>query len=110
MTNRNPIPDDAMLVAINFAKHKNAVLFKRPGSSRRRSLTIINDRSEHDRLIVELTGYGREVVCGFWATGNYRRPLGWRLMRLASMSGWCHHWHSPAPGRRCMAAGKRMIY
>ncbi len=74
--NRNPIPDDAVLVAIDIAKHKNAVLIERPGSSRRRSLTVINSRSEHDRLIVELTGYGRKVVCGFEATGNYHRPLG----------------------------------
>ena len=36
MTNRNPIPDDAVLVAIDIAKHKNVVLIERPGSSRRR--------------------------------------------------------------------------
>jgi transposase len=80
MTNRNPIPDDTVLVAIDIAKHKNAVLIERPGSSRRRSFTVINSRSEHDRLIDELTGYGRKVVCGIEATGNYLRPLGWRTI------------------------------
>ena len=80
MTNRNPIPDDAVLVAIDIAKHKNAVLVERPGSPRRRILTVINSRAEHDRLIDELAGYGCKIVCGFEATGNYHRPLGWRLI------------------------------
>jgi hypothetical protein len=80
MTNRYPIPNHAVLVAIDIAKHKNAVLIERPGSSRRRSLTVINSRAEHDRLVGELSGYDCPVVCAFEATGNYHRPLGWRLI------------------------------
>lgn len=80
MTIRNPIPKDAVLVAIDIAKHKNAVLIERPGSVRRRILTMINSRAEHDMLIDELSGYGCKIVCGFEATGNYHRPLGWRLI------------------------------
>lgn len=80
MTNRHPIPDHAVLVAIDIAKHKNAVLIERPGSSRRRNLTVINSRAEHDRLVDELICYGCPVVCAFEATGNYHRPLGWRLI------------------------------
>ena len=52
---------DAVLVAIDIAKHKNAVLVERPGSPRRRILTVINSHAEHDRLIDELTGYGARL-------------------------------------------------
>jgi transposase len=79
MTNRHPIPDHAVLVAIDIAKYRNAVLIELPGRSRRRSLTVLNNRAEHDRLIAELGDYGRPVICGFEATGNYHRALGWRL-------------------------------
>jgi transposase len=79
MTNHHPIPDQAVLVAIDIAKHRNAVLIELPGRTRRRSLTVLNNRAEHDRLIAELGGYGGLVICGFEATGNYHRPLGWRL-------------------------------
>jgi transposase len=80
MTNRNPITDGAVLVAIDIAKHKNAVLIEHPGHKRRRSLTVLNTREEHDRLITELLSYGCQIVCSFEATGNYHRPLGWRLI------------------------------
>ena len=79
MTNLHPIPDQAVLVAIDIAKHRNAVLIELPGRTRRRSLAVLNSRAEHDRLIAELRGYGHPVICGFEATGNYHRPLGWRL-------------------------------
>lgn len=40
----------------------------------------MNDRAEHDRLIASLAAYDRHVICAFEATGNYHRPLAWRLI------------------------------
>jgi transposase len=41
----------------------------------------MNTRTEHDRLIELLLDYGKKVVCGFEATGNYHRPIAWRLLQ-----------------------------
>ena len=59
MTNRNPIPDDAVLVAIDVAKNRNEILIELPGSKRRRQLSVPNTRAEHDRLIADAEAYGR---------------------------------------------------
>ena len=79
MTVANSIPTDAVLVAIDIAKVRNEVLIEVPGDKRRRRLQVLNNRAEHDRLIEVLLAYGRPVVCGFEATGNYHRPIAWRL-------------------------------
>jgi len=79
MTNRNPIPDDAVLVAIDVAKNRNEILIELPGSKRRRNLVVPNTRDDHDRLIAELASHGRPVICALEATGNYHRPIAWRL-------------------------------
>jgi transposase len=79
MTISNSIPTDAVLVAIDIAKVRNEVLIEAPGDKRRRRLQILNNRDEHDRQIEVLLAYGRPVVCGFEATGNYHRPIAWRL-------------------------------
>jgi len=79
MTVSNSIPADAVLVAIDIAKVRNEVLIDAPGDKRRRRLQVLNNRAEHDRLIEVLRAYGRPVVCGFEATGNYHRPIAWRL-------------------------------
>lgn len=79
MTISNTIPADAVLVAIDIAKVRNEVLIAAPGDKRRRRLQVLNNRAEHDRLIEILQSYGRPVVCGFEATGNYHRPIAWRL-------------------------------
>ncbi|WQP09145.1 IS110 family transposase (plasmid) [Sinorhizobium meliloti] len=79
MTIANSIPADAVLVAIDIAKVRNEVLIEAPGHKRRRRLQVLNNRAEHDRLIEILQAYGRPVVCGFEATGNYHRPIAWRL-------------------------------
>jgi transposase len=50
-----------------------------PGQRRRR-LTVLNTRPEHDRLITLLSGLGQPVTCAFEATGNHHRPLAWRLL------------------------------
>lgn len=68
-----------MLVAIDIAKACNEVLIEAPSHKRRRRLSVLNSRAEHDRLIEMLQAYGRPVVCAFEATGNYHRPIAWRL-------------------------------
>jgi transposase len=79
MTKHQPIPAEIVLVAIDIAKMRNEVLLEVPGQRRRR-LTVLNTRTEHDRLIGILASLGFPVVAGFEATGNYHRPLVWRLL------------------------------
>jgi hypothetical protein len=80
MTDKHPIPDGAVLVAIDIAKARNDVLIEIPGRSRRRRLTVPNIRDEHDRFIELLLSFDRPVVAGFEATGNYHRAIAWRLL------------------------------
>lgn len=80
MTSQNSIPADAVLVAIDIAKVRNEVLIEAPGHKRRRRLSVLNTRAEHDHLIAILQSYDRPVVCAFEATGNYHRPIAWRLV------------------------------
>lgn len=75
-----PIPDRAALLAIDFAKRRNEVLLEVPDGGRRRRLTVLNTRAEHDRLVDALHSLKRPVIVGFEATGNYHRPLAWRLL------------------------------
>lgn len=79
MTVADSTPADAVLVAIDIAKVRNEVLIEASGQKRRRRLSVLNSRAEHDRLIDVLRAYGRPVICGFEATGNYHRPIAWRL-------------------------------
>ncbi|OBP80089.1 transposase [Mesorhizobium loti] len=79
MTTSDSTPAAAVLVAIDIAKVRNEVLIEAPGHKRRRRLLVLNTRAEHDHLIEVLQAYGRPVVCAFEATGNYHRPIAWRL-------------------------------
>ncbi|NGO56083.1 IS110 family transposase [Mesorhizobium camelthorni] len=79
MTTLESTPAAAVLVAIDIAKVRNEVLIETPGHKRRRRLLVLNTRAEHDHLIEVLQAYGRPVVCAFEATGNYHRPIAWRL-------------------------------
>ncbi|RWC62319.1 MAG: IS110 family transposase, partial [Mesorhizobium sp.] len=63
----------------DIAKVRNEVLIEAPGHKRRRRLLVLNTRVEHDHQIEVLQAYGRPVVCAFEATGNYHRPIAWRL-------------------------------
>lgn len=89
MTRRDSTPAHAVLVAIDIAKTRNEVLIEPPGGRRRR-LTVLNTRAEHDRLVAILSGYAEPAIVGFEATGDYHRALAWRLadagfqMRLIS--------------------------
>jgi len=84
MTRIEPTASDAILVAIDIAKHRNEVLIELPGGGRRRRLTVLNARAEHDRLVAVLQAMGqptgRPAIVGFEATGNYHRPLAHRLL------------------------------
>ncbi len=80
MTRHVPTPPDAALVAIDVAKARNEVLIEQPGQARRRRLTVLNTRADHDRLIELLRSTGGPVAAAFEATGNYHRPLAWRLL------------------------------
>lgn len=77
MTVADSTPADAVLVTIDIAKVRNEVLIEASGQKRRRRLSVLNSRAEHDRLIDVLLAYGRSVVvCAFEAaTGNYHRPI-----------------------------------
>lgn len=79
MTTLHPIPEDVVLVAIDIAKARNEVLIEMPGHQHRRRLTILNTRAEHDRLVALLSDLRQPVACAFEATGNYHRPIAWRL-------------------------------
>src|SRR4051795_3160115 len=68
-------------VAIDIGKTRNEVLIEIPGHARRRRLTVLNTRADYDRLIDLLSGLGQPVTCAFEATGNYHRPLAWRLLQ-----------------------------
>lgn len=77
-------PTGGALVAIDVAKTRDEILIKAPGASRRRRLSVPNNRSEHDRPIKLLSDLGRPVTCGFEAAGNYHRPFGWRPLQASS--------------------------
>ena len=80
MTNREPTPAGAVLVAIDISKARNDVLIEVPGRPRRRRLIVLNTRTEHDRFVTLLASFGTPVIAGFEATGNYHRPLAFRLL------------------------------
>jgi transposase len=80
MTRQEPTPPNAVLVAIDVSKLRNDMLIEFPGKMRRRRLVVPNTKAEHDRLVDLLHSFGQPVVAGFEATGNYHRPLAFRLL------------------------------
>jgi hypothetical protein len=68
------------MVAIDIAKMRNEVLIEVRGRPRRRRMTVLNTRAEHDKLVSELQALPMPIVIGFEATGNYHRPLTGRLL------------------------------
>lgn len=51
MTVSRPSPSGAVLVAIEIANHRHEVLRELPGRQRRRRLTMLNTRPQHDHLV-----------------------------------------------------------
>jgi transposase len=80
MTKSHSIPTDAVLVALDVAKARNDVLIEFPGQTRRRRITVLNTRAEHDRFIGLLASFQRPIIAAFEATGNYHRAIAWRLL------------------------------
>jgi transposase len=80
MTERNPTLAPATLVAIDIAKHRHEVLIEGAGHRRHRRLTILNNKADYDHLLATLAAYGRPVVIGFEATGDYHRGLAYCLL------------------------------
>ena len=80
MTERNPTPAPATLVAIDIAKYRHEVLIEAAGQARRRRLTILSNKADYDRLVEILAAYGCPVLIGFEATGDYHRGLAYRLL------------------------------
>lgn len=80
MTNDNDTTSGTALVAIDIAKVKNDIVIELPGKQRRRRMKVLNTRAEHQRFIDQLRALNCPVQIGFEATGNYHRPLAWRLL------------------------------
>jgi len=80
MTAQQCTPPQAALVAIDIAKNRHEVLIDPGPGMRRRRLTVLNTRAEHDRLVATLAGLGKPVIVGFEPTGNYHRGLVHRLI------------------------------
>ena len=68
MTKFQLTPNDGVLVSIDVAKSRNEVLIDTPSTGRRRRLTILNERPDHDRLVELLRAFNVPIVCGFEAT------------------------------------------
>jgi transposase len=81
MTKLKHTPSDSVLVAIDVSHWRNDVLIETPGVSHHRRLVVLNNRVEHDRFINRLCDIGKPVIIGFEATGNYHRPLAYRLLQ-----------------------------
>jgi transposase len=81
MTKLKHTPSDSVLVAIDVSKLRNDVLIELPGTARHRRLVVLNTRVEHDRFVDRLLAFELPVIVGFEATGNYHRPLAYRLLQ-----------------------------
>ena len=79
MTKTQHKTEQPVLVAIDIAKYRNEVLIAMPGRQRRRRLTVRNVREDVDRLVETLAAFEMPVQVGFEPTGDYHRPLAWRL-------------------------------
>ena len=80
MISKTQFAADTVLVAIDIAKYRNEVLVAFPQRTRRKRLTVLNTRAEHDRFIAYLNSLDAPVGAAFEATGNYHRTLAWRLI------------------------------
>lgn len=79
MTTDQVTRTEPVLVGIDIAKNRHEVLIGIPGRKRRRRVTIMNTRTDFDRLTTFLLEYGSPVRVGFEATGNYHRALAYHL-------------------------------
>lgn len=69
---------EKVLVAIDIAKKRNAVLIQFPDESRKRFVVAIK-LSDYQEFTAYLKSLGYPCVIGLEATGNYHRPLAYNL-------------------------------
>ena len=79
MADRQDIPTQPILVAVDIAKNRHEILIEIPGQKQRRRLTVVNTRDAFERLVATLLAYERPVRVAFEATGNYHRAIAYRL-------------------------------
>jgi hypothetical protein len=73
MTVADFTPADAVLIAIDIAKVRNEVLIEASGQKRRRRLSVLNSRTEHDR-----DGEGRRCAYPVFAMDETFSPCRWK--------------------------------
>lgn len=78
MTDSGSTTKDAVLVAIDIAKARNDVLVQLP-TGRRRKFTVANTHAEWAQFTDFLKSTGLPCRIAFEATGDYHRPLAYRL-------------------------------
>lgn len=79
MTKITIAQNSPVLVAIDIAKARHEVLISIPDKKRRRRLTVLNELTDFNRLVISLKDYGRPVRVALEATGNYHRALAYHL-------------------------------
>lgn len=80
MTAQRECNEGAVLVAIDVAKRSNSVLVETPDGKRRR-FRVAHCRADHDSLVAWLKSQRKECRVALEPTGNYHRPLAYRLLR-----------------------------
>ncbi len=80
MTAQHEYRAEVTLVAIDVAKAWNTVLVEEP-DGRRQRFRVANTRSDHDRLVLYLKSQPVPCQVALEPTGNYHRPLAYRLIR-----------------------------
>lgn len=68
------------LVAIDIAKEWNVVLTQ-SDSGERRTFKVANRAADHDQLVAFLRTLASPVRVGLEPTGDYHRPIAYRLLR-----------------------------
>ena len=79
MTRFTNIAEPTVFIAIDIAKYRKEVLIAEPRRKCRRRLTIRNVQADYDRLVTILSACNPPVCVGFEPTGDYHRPIAWRL-------------------------------
>ena len=79
MTDQQKFKSYCSWIAIDIAKGFNVVMLETVDGQTRR-FRMANSGKDHDRLIEVLHGLPQPCHIGFEATGNYHRPLAFRLL------------------------------
>ena len=80
MTSKRSTTFTGVRVAIDVAKLTHQVLLELP-DGHRRSMRIANTKTEIDHLVATLRGFDVPCEIAFEPTGDYHRPLAYRIGR-----------------------------